>query len=154
MTLKKKHKLVLKLIPKWKTILLMENYTHQTYFYSGKRCGGTFREKYCTASNTINPKKQSMTLRFNNDMLRKMGPYLIEHYVLHELSHKFFIELSALFERTIEFLDKNIRDSLMEKFEVLEHKQIYRLIVIFKNLGAMADPIVASPKLVPVVEDV
>lgn len=64
----------------------------------------------------------------------------IKRYILHELSHSFFSELSSLFDKIVEGARFSKRKSrgLINKFNEIEHKKINHIIKLILRLDRYA----------------
>lgn len=131
MTLQQKQTLTCSLIKKWKKLLKLTDYSHKTLFYDEKN---RLEDKDNIAAIVVDPDKHTFVLRFNNDELKRREPKNIEHYVVHELAHVFYSKLTVLFSNIIATFNEKTQKKLDKTFDNAEHKEIYKLIKIFKQI--------------------
>ena len=84
----------------------------------------------------IDEERKVLYLKLNRHMFNRMKIREIKRYLLHELLHSFFGELSIFFESVVKesgFSNRRAK-ALINKFDALEHKKINYLINLMFSL--------------------
>jgi uncharacterized protein (DUF433 family) len=78
----------------------------------------------------IDEDRKVLYLKLNVNAFNRMKKREIKRYLLHELLHSFFSELSIFFESTVDsaYADGRKRERLKKNFDKLEHRKINYLI--------------------------
>lgn len=126
-----KQKEIRKLVSLWKRKLCLWDYSHKTYFKNESE-----DEIFKTAAAFIQISEQAkqLTITINNQELRKLTIKRFEHNIIHELCHKFYASIWELFSEITNQMNEETKTRLNKKFDDLEHKEIFKLVRIFKKL--------------------
>lgn len=122
-----KKKRIRKIIKEYAGLLELENYHILSKF---KTAAEDSELKNAFAIVAIDDQKKTIYIRLNSYEFNKMGIREIRRYILHELLHSFFSELSDFFDQVLKRANfsKAKAKVLRNKFDSLEHKKIYHLI--------------------------
>ena len=86
----------------------------------------------------IDEDRKVLYLKLNVCAFNRMKLREIKRYLLHELLHSFFSELSIFFESTVDaaYQDRRKRERLKREFDKLEHRKINYLIDLIFSFDA------------------
>jgi hypothetical protein len=84
----------------------------------------------------IDEEKKVLYLKLNRHLFNRMKMREIKRYLMHELLHSFFGELSIFFEEVVNdfSVPEKRKKTLINKFDELEHKKINYLINLMFSL--------------------
>jgi len=129
----KKKKKIRKILKHYVNLLDLSNYHVRSSFKTIQKDKDL---KGALAVVKIDDQNKVIYLKLSSSHFNKMKIREIKRYLLHELLHSFFSELSILFDKAVEEAQFSKRKSggLASKFNELEHKKISYLIKLILRL--------------------
>jgi hypothetical protein len=128
-----KKQLIRKILKYYVNLLMLTEYKVYSRF---KTVGEDPALKGNLALIRIDEGRKILYLRFNQYLFNRLKMREIKRYVMHELLHSFFGELSIFFESVVKEagFSQHRKRTLVNKFDHLEHRKINYLINLMFSL--------------------